>query len=108
MFHRIQSPEIQTLGEWIVDQPVRHAQHVRPMDLLHAKALQGTKVIDVSQLAPQLFEDFPVPVPSGASICLFQVLLKISLHRIVVEERIINIEQEHDSWRFGHRHLFSF
>jgi hypothetical protein len=41
-------------------------------------------------------------------ICLFQVLPKIGLYAIVVEERVIDVEQEHDSGRFGHRSLSYF
>jgi hypothetical protein len=34
------------------------------------------------------------------------MLFKMSLHAIVVDERVIDIEQEQDSGRFGHRILF--
>src|SRR5262249_25286909 len=77
------------------------------MDLLHPKALQRTEVIDISQFAAQFFKDFPVPVASGRAICLCQVLFKVDLYAIVVEERVVNVKQEHKSGCFGHRNLLS-
>ena len=56
------------------------------------KALQRAQVIDVSQFVAQLLKDFPVPVASGDPVCLLQVLFKMSLHAIVVDERVIDIE----------------
>src|SRR5262249_49226863 len=106
-FTTSRAPGVQTVGEWIIDQPVRHAQHIWPMDLLHSKSLQRTEVIDVSQFAPQFFKDLPIPIASDRAICLLQVFFEISLYPIVVEERVVNVKQEHDSGRFGHRNLLS-
>src|SRR5262249_15916904 len=108
MFHHVQSPGIEAIGKWIIDQPIRHAQHIWAMDLLHPKALQRTEVIDVPQFAPQFLKNFPVPVASGGAICLCQVVLEIILYAIVVEKRIVDVKQEHDSRRFGHRDLLCF
>src|SRR5215475_3760709 len=104
-FTTSRAPGVQTVGEWIIDQPVRHAQHIWPMDLLHSKSLQRTEVIDVSQFAPQFFKDLPIPIASDRAICLLQVFFEISLYPIVVEEHVVNVKQEHDSGRFGHRGL---
>jgi hypothetical protein len=43
-------PDLQegTVGEWVIDQPTRHAQHIRAMHLLDPETLQRTKVIDVT------------------------------------------------------------
>ena len=66
------------------------------MNCLQPEALQRAQVINISQFIPQLFEDFPVPVARRDSIFLFQMLLKIALHAIIVDERIIDVEKEDD------------
>ena len=43
VLHRVQRARIQTVGEWVIDQPTRHAQHIRTMHLLDPEALQRTK-----------------------------------------------------------------
>src|SRR5262249_37065879 len=42
------------------------------------------------------------------SICVCQVLLEMALHQIVVEKRIVDVEEEYDRSRFGHRSLLPF
>src|SRR5262249_11963556 len=70
---------------------------------LHAPqsvALQRTEIIDVSQFAAQLLKNYPVSVASDDPVRLFQVLFKMSLHAIVVDERVVNVEQEDDVRHF--------
>src|SRR5215469_13390520 len=105
MFQHVQRPGIKAFGERIIDQPVRHPQHIRPVHLFDSKALQCAEVIDIAQFAPQSFEDVPVPVTSGSSICVRQMLLEIALHQIVVEKSVVDVEQKYDGGRFGHRSL---
>src|SRR5262245_43265558 len=106
MFHSVQSSGKKAIGERIIDQPVRHPQHIRPVHLFDSKALQCAEVIDIAQFAAQFFKDVPVPVTSGGSIGVRQVLLEMALHQIVVEKSVVDVEQEYDSSRFGHCSLF--
>src|SRR5262245_3784183 len=108
MFHSVQSSGKKAIGERIIDQPVRHPQHIRPVHLFDSKALQCAEVIDIAQFAAQFFKDVPVPVTSGGSISVRQVLLEMTLYRIVVEKSIVDVEQEYDGGRFGHRSLSCF
>ena len=71
------------------------------MNRLYPETLQRSQVIDVSQFFPQFFKDFPIPVASGDSICLLEMLFKVGLHAIVVDERIIDVEEE-DGVRRAH------
>src|SRR5215472_8307032 len=73
------------------------------MQVLEPVALQRTQIIDVSQFAAQLLKNFPVSVASDDPVRLFQVLFKMSLHAIVVDERVVNVEQEDDVRHFAHR-----
>jgi hypothetical protein len=60
------------------------------------------KVIDVAQFTPQSFQDVPIPVACGGSVCVCEVLLEMALHQIVIQKCIVDVEQEYDSGRFGH------
>ena len=66
------------------------------MNCLDPEALQRPQVIDISQFIPQAFKDFPVPVARSDSVSLFQMLFKIGLHAIVIDERIVDVEKEND------------
>src|SRR5215813_6798678 len=103
VLHRIQSSGIQAVSEWVVDQPARHPQQLRAMQVLEPVALQRSQIIDVSQFAAQLLKNYPVSVASDDPVRLFQVLFKMSLHAIVVDERVVNVEQEDDVRHFAHR-----
>ena len=54
--------------------------------------LARAEVIDVSQFVPQFVKDVPVSVARRNSVCLFQVLVEVSLHAIIVDQRVIDIE----------------
>ena len=73
------------------------------MHRLDPVALQRAQVVGVSEFAPQLFKNLPVPVAGGDPICPFEVLAQMDLHAIVVDERVVDVEQEDDIGRFGHR-----
>jgi hypothetical protein len=69
------------------------------MNRLDPETLKRPQVIDISQFIPQFFKNFPVPVASGDSICLMEMLFKVGLHTVVVDERVIDVEKENDTKR---------
>ena len=79
------------------------------MDRLDAVALQGTQVVGVPELPSQLLEDLPVPVPGRRPVCLLQVLAQMGLHPVIVDKRVVDIEEEDNVRHFSHRpeHAFS-
>src|SRR5262245_19001838 len=103
MPHGIQRTRIKAIGERVIDQPARHPQHLRTVQVLRPVALQRAEVIGISELAPQLFKNLPIPVAGGGPVCLLEVLAQMGLHAIVVDERVVDIEQEDNIGRFGHR-----
>jgi len=56
MPHRIKLTMIQSFGEGIIDQPVRHPQQLGIVHLLHPVALVCTQIVGISKLAAQRFE----------------------------------------------------
>src|SRR5207253_9689654 len=87
------------LPERVVDQEERHAQQQRIVEVLQAIALQGAEIVGVSELGAQLLEDRPVAVAAGAAELALQIGAEIGLHGVVVEERVVHVEQERDLLR---------
>src|SRR5262249_43329772 len=63
---------------------------------------QRAEVIGIAELAPQLLKDFPVPVARHRAVGLLEMLAQMSLHAIVVDQRVVDVEQENDVGRFVH------
>ena len=64
------------------------------MQLLSAVALEGADIIGVAELGPQLVEDRPIAVARGASVALLEMLAQILLDAVVVDQRVVDIEEE--------------
>ena len=101
--HHVQCPRIEAIGEGIIDQPTRHSQHLRSMQILRPVTLQRAEVIGVAELAPQLFENLPIAIAGGGAVGLFEVFAQMRLHPIVVDERVVDVEQEDDVGRLAHQ-----
>jgi hypothetical protein len=101
--HGVQGARIQAIGERVVDEPARHAQHHRVMHRLASIPLQGAQVVNVTEFASQLFENLKVPVAGRHAACAFQVLPGIGLNAIIVDERVVDIEQKDDIRPLDHR-----
>ena len=95
MLHRIERPGIEPVGERIVDQPVRHPQQPRIVHLLQPIALERAEIVGIAEFAAQLFEDLPVAVCAPPSPCsTLDVHVQIGLDAIIVEQRVVDVEQE--------------
>ncbi len=90
---------IEAVGERIVDQERGHLQKARIADPWiplrgGTKALQCAQIIRIAQLTAQLLEDVPVTVTAVGAEFRRQVRAQVVLHGIVVEQRIVDIQQE--------------
>src|SRR6516164_5958519 len=63
--------------------------------MLNPVALQGTEVISVAQFAEQLLEDRPVAIAAGGPELAFQMPLEVGLNVVVIEQRVVHIDEEH-------------
>src|SRR6516162_3333385 len=73
------------------------------MQVFEPVAFQRPEVVGVSELAPELLEDFPIPIARGCPVGLLEVLAQMGLHAIIVDKRVVDVEQEDDFGRFAHR-----
>src|SRR5262249_19461301 len=70
--------------------------HVRIARMLDAEPLERTEVIGVPEIAAQLFEDLPVSPLTVLAERGNQMAPQILRDRVVVEQRIVDVEQIHD------------
>jgi len=91
---RRQRARVQSLRERIVEQEERDLQQLRLIEIFEPIALQRAQIIRVAELCPQFLEDHPVALAAGMAEFALQVLTEIGLHGIVVEQRVVDIEQE--------------
>ena len=62
-------------------------------------ALQSAKIIRISKLASELFENLPVFLRSLVPYFADEMALKIRCNAIVIQQRVVYIEQESDASR---------
>ena len=85
----------EAVGERVVGEEERDLQEVHVVRALHPVPLEGAQVVRIAQLRTQDLEDLPVPLlPVGADLAL-QVPSEIEDDPIVVEERVVHVEEEH-------------
>src|SRR5204862_1572595 len=77
-------------------------EQARVADNPEPVALQGAQVNRVAELGGQLHEDRPVPVPAFDTELAREMIPQIVLHKIIVEQRIVAVEEEYDITRGGH------
>src|SRR5271166_1068821 len=93
---RLQRAGIEPLGERIVDQPVRQPEQARFVRDLAAVALERAEIVGVAQGGEPLLEDRPIPVARRCAVSLGQMRLEVVLDAIVVDQRVVHVEQEDD------------
>src|SRR5256712_2419457 len=102
MSEDIERAGIQRAGKRIVNQKRRHQQQPRVAHIAEPVALQRAQVVRVAQLGAQLLEDRPVPVPAFNTELAREMIPEIVLHKIIVEQRIVAVEEEYDIIRGSH------
>ena len=92
----------QAIGKWIIDQKTGNGEEMWLVRPFTAVALQCAKIIGVTEFTPQLFEEAPITLCPFAPDLLFQMTLEVRRNAIVIQQRVVDIEQKHDSgWSPG-------
>ena len=66
------------------------------MHILHPVALQRAEIVRVAEFAAQCLEDLPIAIACGNAVLDADMHIEIGLHAIVVEQRVVDVEQEHE------------
>ena len=91
--HR-QCARIEPVGEGIIKQKEGNAQQQLVVLVLEAIALKRAEVIRISELGAQLLEDLPLTVPARKAHLALEVCAQIALDGIVVEQRVVYVEEK--------------
>src|SRR5579884_4152232 len=92
----------QPVGERIIDQERGHRQQLDLARMFDPVTLEGSDIVAIAQLREQILEDPPVALAGGAAKDALQMVLQILLYPIVVEQRIVHINEEDDRVRKRH------
>src|SRR5262245_46702556 len=79
-----------------MEQIERDPDRVRIARALDAVALQRTEVVGVAQFRAKLLEDLPVAPLAVGPRRLQEMTPQIGDHRVVVEQRVVDVEQKDD------------
>src|SRR5271154_2215435 len=71
--------------------------------VLGTVSLQGAEIVPVAQIGKQPLENRPIPVTGRCAEFAFQMTLQIILNVVVIEQRVIHIDEEY--CRIGGKHL---
>ena len=89
-------------GERIVEQVRGHPQQFDFARMLDTEALQCAQIVPIPELDKKVVENPPIAVAGVAPISALEMILQILLYAVVVEQRIVDIDQEDDRMRPRH------
>ena len=90
---RVERGREEAVRERVVEQEEGHVEEVRAMDVFHPEALQRAEIVRVAQLAAQLLEELPVALVLPVADLLRQVAAHVGHHVIVVDQRVVDVEE---------------
>src|SRR5262245_19317610 len=85
--------------ERIIDQEIRNAYQMRGTRMFVPISLQSAEVIRVAQFCPQLLENVPIFLRSLGADLADEMGLQICCHSVIVQQRVVYVEQEDDASR---------
>src|SRR6266513_984875 len=88
-----------TLSKGIVDEKIRNAQQIWGARMFDPVRLQSAEVIRIAQFGPQLLENPPIFLRSLCADFAGEVALQIRCHSVVINQRVVYVEQEGDASR---------
>jgi len=93
---------VEAIREGVVDEERGQGQEVGIAGVLDPVVLERAQIIRVAQLGPQLLEEGPVPLLALLAHLDRQESLQVGSDGVVVEERVVHVEEEHDAGRSAH------
>ena len=98
-FQYFESGREQTICERIIDEEGRHGKQLDVTRMLAPIPLQRTEVVAIAELGEKVFQDAPVAVASDAAIRTLEMIFQVLLNPVVVEQRVVDVDQENDRVR---------
>ena len=96
---------IQPVGERVVHEEGGHRQQLDLARVLDAVALEGAEIVAIAQLREQILQDPPIAIARGDAIGPLEMVLQVLLDAVVVEQRVVDVDEEDDRMRQCHAAL---
>src|SRR5215475_9893311 len=70
--------------------------------MFHAIALEGPEIVAIPELHEQVLQDSPITLAGGEAKGTLKMILQVLLNLIVIEQRIIRVDEDDDWMRLFH------
>src|SRR6185369_15244237 len=94
VFDNVERIGVKTIGEWVVDHEVGNFEQTEVARIGSSVTLQRAKIVRVSKLNAELFENFPVMFLAFGTNVQLEMAPQIGCDAIVIKERVVDVEQE--------------
>ena len=64
--------------------------------MLDAKALQRSQIVAIAEFPKKVLQDSPIAIAGVTSVGAFEMVFQILLYAVVVEQRVVDVDQEDD------------
>lgn len=95
----------QAVPERVIEHECRHQEKPRVMHVLEPIALQRAQIIRVAEFFAKSLEDLPIAFCGRGATLEFKVASVVILSRIVVKQRVINVEEKNNREARDHRRV---
>src|SRR5215831_12823238 len=102
-FQYIEGGREQPIGEGVVHQERRHREKLYIARVLRPVALESSDIVAIAQLREQILKDPPITLAGGDAKGALEMVLEVLLYRVVVEQRVVDIDEEDE--RIGGPHV---
>ena len=94
MRESINRPRIQAILERVIEKERRQLKNSRVVEPLQTEALHRPQIICEAGLVAQLLKNCPESIASHLAVTAFQMLADVSFNAIVIEQRVVYIEEK--------------
>lgn len=96
VFEGVERVRIEAVGEGIIDEEVGDDEQARVAGICDAVALERAEVVGVTEFGAQLLEEGPIVLRAFGADFAFEVAFEVGGDAVVVEQRVVHVEQEDD------------
>jgi hypothetical protein len=98
----LQRLRIEAFGERVIHEEGGHRQQLDVAWMFDAEALKRPDIVAIAQLRHQTLKDRPIALAGSETIGLLKMVLQILLDSIIVDQRVVYVDEEDDRMRQCH------
>src|SRR5271168_2112592 len=102
MLHGIKGPGVEPVRERVVHEPVRGDGKLPIVAIFESQAREGSEIVGIAHSAPLLLKYLPISHGGAVAMGGFKTFAEVRLDPVVVEQRIVDVEQKDGVDRSAH------